>query len=392
MVVQRESSGSVWEVSSDGTNLHAMDFLLGQHRQIMDINSTPDGRYFLFTMGRGNTFSPFTAVGGDIWALAEAKSLSPKKTADPIQLTTGAMSFWSPTPSPDGRQVFATGGQTRGELARYDLKSRKLEPFLSGISAEQLDFSRDGKWVTYTTFPGGILWRSRVDGTERRQLTNPPLTAGLPRWSPDGTRIAFSGLLPGEAWKIYVVSAEGGTPEVVSQGERAELDPTWSQDGNSLIFGSSMFSAKTRISSVDLRTGRESMVLGSEGMFSPRVSPDDRFIVAMDAPGNNKMFLFDRGTQKWTELLSNKNPGLSWEQWSGDSRSVYVADLNNRHAPAFYRIRIPDGKTERVAAFEVPEGITGYWVGWVGVDPNGNPLVLRDLSIQEIYALDVDLP
>ena len=392
MVVQRESSGSVWEVSSDGTNLHAMGLLLGQHRQIMDINWTPDGRYFLFTVGRGNTFSPFTPVGGDIWALAEAKSLSPRKTADPIQLTTGAMNFWSPTPSPDGKQVFATGGQTRGELARYDLKSRKLEPFLSGISAEQLDFSKDGKWLTYATFPGGILWRSRVDGTERRQLTNPPLTAGLPRWSPDGTRIAFSGLLPDEAWKIYVVSAEGGTPEVVSQGERAELDPTWSKDGNSLIFGNYMFSGKTRISSVDLRTGRESMIPGSEGMFSPRVSPDNRFIVAMDAPGNNKMFLFDRGTQKWSELMSHKNPGLSWPHWSGDSKSVYVSDLTNRHAPSIYRVRIPDGKAERVAAFEVPEGITGYWVGWVGVDPNGDPLVLRDLSIQEIYSLDVDLP
>jgi Tol biopolymer transport system component/DNA-binding winged helix-turn-helix (wHTH) protein len=392
MVVQHESSGSVWEVTTDGTNLHAMDLFLGQHRQIMDMNWTPDGKYFLFTVGRGNTFSPFVALGGDIWAVAEAKSLSPRKTAVPIQLTTGAMSFWSPTPSPDGKRVFATGGQTRGELARYDLKSRKLEPFLSGISAEQLDFSKDGKWVTYTTFPGGILWRSRVDGSERRQLTNPPLTAGLPRWSPDGTRIAFSGLLPGQPWKIYVVSAEGGTPEVVSQEEGAELDPTWSEGGNSLIYGNMMFSAKVRISSVDLRTGRESMIPGSEGMFSPRVSPDNRFIVAMDAPGNSKMLLFDRETQKWTELMNNKKPGLSWEQWSGDSRSVYVADFTDRHAPSVYRIRIPDGKTERVAAFEVPEGITGYWVGWMGVDPNGNPLVLRDLSIQEIYALDVDFP
>jgi hypothetical protein len=64
----------------------------------------------------------------------------------------------------------------------------------------------------------------------------------------------------------------------------------------------------------------------------------------------------------------------------------------DRHAPSVYRIRIPDGKVERVAAFEIPEGITGLWVGWAGVDPDGNPLVLRDLSIQEIYALDVDLP
>ena len=392
MIVQRESSGSVWEVSTDGINLHDMDLLLGQHRQIMDMNWTPDGKYFLFTAGRGNTFSPFIPVGGDIWALAEANPLSPRRTAVPIQLTTGAMSFWSPTPSSDGKQVFATGGQTRGELARYDLKSRKLEPFLSGISAEQLDFSKDGKWLTYTTFPDGILWRSRVDGSERRQLTNPPLTAELPHWSPDGTRIAFSGLLPGETWKIYVVSAEGGTPEVVSQGERAELDPTWSKDGNSLTYGNMNLAAKVRISSVDLRTGRESTIPGSEGMFSPRVSPDNRFIVAMDAPGDSKMFLFDRETQKWAVLMSNQKPGLSWEQWSDDSRSVYVADFTDRHAPSVYRIRIPDGKIERVAAFEVPEGITGYWIGWIGVDPNGNPLVLRDLSIQEIYALDVDLP
>jgi len=392
MIVQPEFSGSVWEVSTDGTNLHDMDLFPGQHRQIMDMNWTPDGKYFLFTVGKGNTFSPFIALGGDIWALAEANSAPHRKTTVPIQLTTGAMSFWSPTPSPDGRQVFATGGRTRGELARYDLKLRKLEPFLSGISAEQLDFSKDGKWLTYTTFPDGILWRSRVDGSERRQLTNPPLTASLPHWSPDGTRIAFSGYLPGKTWNIHVVSAEGGTPEVVSRGETAEMDPTWSEDGNSLIYGNMMFSAKVRISSVDLRTGRESMIPGSEGMFSPRVSPDNRFIVAIDAPGNTKIFLFDRETQKWTKLMSSKKPGLGWVQWSGDSKFVYVADLTDRHAPTVYRIRIPDGKVERVAAFEIPEGITGFWVGWAGVDPDGNPLVLRDLSIQEIYALDVDLP
>ena len=90
--------------------------------------------------------------------------------------------------------------------------------------------------------------------------------------------------------------------------------------------------------------------------------------------------------------MSNKNPGLNWDQWSDDSKFVYVSDFANQHAPVVYRIRIADRKTERVAAFEVPQGITGYWVGWAGVAPDGSPLVLRDLSIEEIYALDVDLP
>ena len=392
MLVWNERSNALWQMSADGTNLQRMDLFSGEPRPIADINWTLDGKYFLFSVGRNNTYSPFVNLGSDIWAIREAKSLLPKKTAKPIQLTTGAMSFWAPTPSPDGKQIFAAGGQIRGELARYDLKSGKLEPYLSGISAEQLDFSKDGKWLTYVTFPEGILWRSRVDGEERSQLTNPPLTANLPRWSPDGTRIAFSGVLPGGFWKTYVIPAEGGKPEVVSQGERFELDPTWSEDGTSLVFGAYMTALYARIYSVNLKTGRESIVAGSDGMYSPRVSPDNRFIVALDSPGDRRLLLFDQGTQKWSELMSQKNPGLSWPQWSSDSKSVYVMDFADRHAPVVYRINIADRKTERLAAFEVPQGITGYWVGWAGLAPDGSPLVLRDLSIEEIYALDVDLP
>jgi Tol biopolymer transport system component/DNA-binding winged helix-turn-helix (wHTH) protein len=392
MIVGTLTSSAVWEVSSDGTNLHRMNLFAGEHRPVLDMNWTSDGRYFLFTAGRGSLFNPNFTVGGDIWALHQAKPSLFGKSAKPIQLTTGALSFWNPTPSPDGKQVFATGGQVRGELVRYDLKSRKLEPYLSSISAEQLDFSRDGKWVTYVTFPEGILWRSRLDGTERLQLTNPPLVAGLPRWSPDGTRIAFAALPPEGIWNISVISAEGGRPEVVSQSESAELDPTWSPDGNSLVFGGINLDPQPRISSVDLRTGRTSMIPGSEGMYSPRVSPDGRFIAATEAPGDRKLYLFDRETQKWSQLMSAKNPGIGWEEWSIDSKFLYFCDCYDRHAPITYRVRIADRQIERVAAFEVPRGVTGYWLGWAGVAPDGSPLSLSDLSIQEIYALDVDLP
>jgi hypothetical protein len=57
---------------------------------------------------------------------------------------------------------------------RFDVKSDRREPFFGGISAEFLDFSKDGQWVAYVTYPEGNLWRSKLDGSERLQLTYPP--------------------------------------------------------------------------------------------------------------------------------------------------------------------------------------------------------------------------
>ena len=383
MIVRYESSSSLWEVSADGSNLHSLVQFPGENRLVTWINWTPDGKYFLFTLGRGNTYS------WDIWALREKYLLFHRRTDKPIQLTSGAMSFWSPVPSPDGKQIFAIGGQFRGELVRYDLKSRKFEPFLSGISVEQLDFSKDGNWVTYVTYPEGILWRSRVDGSERMQLTNSPLRVAVPRWSPDSRRIAFNGYPPEGPWKIYVVSAEGGKPEMLSESQKDEMDPTWSPDGNTLIFGGHLFSPQTRISSLDLRTGRASAIPGSEGLFSPRISPDGRLIAAIKASAIHKLFLFDLQTQKWSEWADTKKPGgLGWPQWSSDSKSVYISDFE--HGSAIDRVRIGDHKIERVAAFEIPGGVTGYASSWMSMAPDGSVLMLRDLSTQEIYALEMD--
>jgi eukaryotic-like serine/threonine-protein kinase len=376
----------LWEVSADGTNLHPVVLFPGANRPLGWINWTPDGRYFVFSVGEDDS------RGNHIWAMRQTKQFIHGRSASrPIQLTTGATGFWNLAPSLDGKLLFAVGGQVRGEIDRYDSKARRLEPFLSGISAEQLDFSRDGQWVTYVTFPEGMLWRSRVDGSERMQLTASVLRAALPRWSPDGARIAFAGFTPGGAWNIYILSAIGGKPEVILEG-KSHVDPTWSPDGNSLVFGDLFNASQPRIFSVDLRTRRVTTVPGSEGMYSPRQSPDGRFIIAMDAPGQHKLLLFDEQKQKWSKLVDNAFGGFGWPSWSRDSKFVYFRDAADEHAPIVYRVRVPDGKLERVVSIEVPDGLTGYWNGWTGVTPDSSPILLRDLSIQEIYALEVDLP
>ena len=59
------------------------------------------------------------------------------------------------------------GMEPRGELAIYDRASAQFRPFLNGLAGAYVDFSRDGKWIAYVSHPQGVLWRSRVDGSEK---------------------------------------------------------------------------------------------------------------------------------------------------------------------------------------------------------------------------------
>ena len=110
-------------------------------------------------------------------------------------------------------------------------------PFFGGISATDVAFSRDGKWLAYVSAPDYTLWRSRADGSDRLQLTYPPSLAALPKWSPDGTHIAYSTSEIGKPWKIFLLSAQGGTAEELLTESVGEIDATWSPDGSQIAFG-----------------------------------------------------------------------------------------------------------------------------------------------------------
>jgi hypothetical protein len=84
------------------------------------------------------------------------------------------MVAYHPEASPDGHRVFFLGALDHGELVRYDQRSDEWVPYLGGLEALELDYSRDGKSVTYTSYPEGSVWRSALDGSERLQLTAPP--------------------------------------------------------------------------------------------------------------------------------------------------------------------------------------------------------------------------
>ena len=375
---------SLWEVSIDGKNPHPLlpDWNLPPSECCG--NWTPDGRYYVFQSTRnGRT---------DIWALRDERPFLRKPDREPVQLTTGPLNYWAPLPSRDGKRLYVVGEQPRGELVRYDAKLRQNVPYLSGLSVEHVRFSRDGAWAAYVAFPEGTLWRSKLDGSERLQLTFPPMLAALPHWSPDGKHVAFAGAEIGQPWRIYLVSADGGTPESVVPQEANRNDPDWLPDGNSLIYGDVLTSpaAITGIHLLDLRSHQVSMLPGSEGLWAPRVSPDGRYLVSQSRDAT-RLVLLDLTTHRTTDLVTGANVG--WQEWSRDSKSViFVLAERPNSSPRIFRVRIADRKLEEILSLKDVPLRAGLFGAWCGVTPDDSPLMLRDAASQEVYALDVQLP
>jgi Tol biopolymer transport system component len=370
-----DTSASLWEVSVDDGRVSPV--LPGWDPSWYNCcgSWTADGKYFVF-QSRSN-----------VWALRENAGFLRRASNRPSQLTTGPMAAYWPLPSRDGKRLFIAGYLARNEFLRYDLPSRRFVPELAGVSGDQLEYSRDGKWVAYVTIPGELLVKAAADGSQRLQLTSAPLAAGMPHWSPDGKQIAFGGRTPGKPTRIYVVSSDGGAVRQVTNGESGkdgDDDPSWSPDGASLAFGSPDRDAagKESIHIVDLKTNHVSVLPGAEGMWSPRWSADGRFIAGLSRFPVNKLMLYDVQARKQTQLsgLSSGCP-----TWSRDGASLFFSDESNW----VWRIWMRDRKVERVTNWE---NIRQAGWGWFAAAPNNSLITARDAGTDEIYALDWEAP
>ncbi len=366
----------LWEVAADGSGLHRL--MPGWHTPPDECCGTwsADGKFFVFESQ------------GQIWALPRRPGFL-HSAAAPIALTSSPMSLSSPVVSKDGRKLFVVGATYRGELTRYDVRSREFVPFLDGISAEYVSFSSDGQWAAYVSYPEGTLWRCRVDGSERLQLTSPPLHAVLPRWSPDGKTLVFfefavSSTQPG---RIYEVPSAGGSvTELMPNDQQNQMDPNWSPDGKRIVFSGSPTDAATAktpasIRILDVATGQVSVLPGSQGLFSPRWSPDGRSIAAMSADSST-LLLFDLATQNWSEVARGT---FGWINWSKDGQFIEFPGFHREGSVV--RVRMADHTTERVA--DLTNFVTtGQYGGSLALAPDDSPLLLRDRGTQDVYALD----
>jgi WD40 repeat protein len=343
---------------------------------------TPDGKYFLFSSGRGGN--------SNIWALREKQRFL-RVHPEPVQLTTGPTELYQGVLSRDGKRLFVFGNRPQIEMVRYDAKSRQFLPYLHGAEAWSLGVSRDGKWIAYDSAVS-VLWRSRMDGSARLQLSSPPEAPVDPHWSPDGKQIAFWTTLLGKPAKMRTVSIEGGPSREVAPEWAGAARPDWSPGGGSLVF--EVFESPVPASRpdalyvVDSKTNQVSKLPGSEGLAEPRWSPDGRTIAAR-TDDQHKLMLFDFESRHWTAAATGTL--LSGLNWSQDGKDLYYQDLLESGQPV-YRLRLADCRRERVTGCESLLGAGAFRCALKALDSDNSPVLQLMRRFTDIYALDLDLP
>jgi DNA-binding winged helix-turn-helix (wHTH) protein/Tol biopolymer transport system component len=360
---------SIVESMADGSGLHPI-VNTSESGLMCCAQWSPDGKYILFQNRREGR--------RDLWLLP-MKAEFLQRVHQPIQLTNGPLSYAFPVPSRDGKQIFALGLKERGELVRFDGRTKQFLPFLSGISAFNPTFSRDGNWVAYTSYPDHTLWRSRPGGSERLQLTYPPMQVYYSFISPDGKRVVY-GNVKGET---YLISMDGGPPQRIL--EKDTCCANWSPDGNLLVFMNGRDAAHLELQLLDLRTGERSVIPGSRNLVGGQWIAENRLVAV---PRNQaRLMMFDVRTRQWSDLVSGKVPG-SVVNWAHSPDFKYVYYTTGGAEPEALRIRLADQKVETITSLkDLPRALDPGGNTQISVAPEGSAIFTRDVGTQEIYAL-----
>jgi Tol biopolymer transport system component len=369
---------SLWEVKTDGTSLRRV--LNGWNIPPHECCGawTQDGGFFVFQSTRGGRT--------DLWAISERKDFFKGSSEVPVRLTSGGHSYSFPAMSLDGKQIFALGVEKRGELVRYDANLKEFVPFLKGVPATWVSFSRSNNSVAYINYPDLTVWRAKRDGGERSQITFSPLEADGLSWSPDEKWLAMRGRMPGKPWNIYLVPSGGGEAKALIPGEGEQAIPTWSADGKRIAFGDvptdhGKAKGTEAIHILQLSDQTVTELAGSRGMWTARWSPDGRFLSALTIDGS-RLMLYDFKTEKWrsTDAKTVDNP-----TWSRDGKYIYFDTEGTDKA--LRRVDVADGHVDQLADLRAYSYLA-WW--WSGVAPDNSPLILRNLGSTEIYSLTLD--
>jgi Tol biopolymer transport system component/DNA-binding winged helix-turn-helix (wHTH) protein len=372
----------LWEVAADGSNPHPLFPGWSQPATECCGNWTPDGQYFVFQSSHSDS------AHSEIWVRRER----PWYLADrePRQITGGPLDYQAPSTAPGSDRVYFIGANAQIELLMALPHSSTFTALNQNLSAALLaQYSSDGQWVAWVNAADNSLWRSRIDGSERIELTTVLLHIFTMRWSPDSRRLAVMGEEPGKPWKVYLIDAEGGKLTPILNEDRNEADPAWSPDGQSIVFGrlpNRMDNGQPKaIYLLNLQTRKLTEISGSTGLFSPRLSPDGRYIAAMPLD-QRALLLFDRTTERWSTLTVQ---GVGDPTWSHDSRSIYFQDFLAVGKP-IYRVAVPAGKPQPVATIDNLRPIAATDYRLIGLAPGDLPVVTARTPAVNLYEVDLN--
>lgn len=377
--ILKPNEAALWEIHADGSALRQLKESSASS-VVRDGVWNSDGSLFFFTAHANGA--------ENIWAARERKLGMLREESNPVAVTNGPGDWRWPIAAADNKQFFAIHSVAEPQLTSLEKTTGEWRPFWHGAPVYEMDFSRDRRWVAFIQFPDHTLWKARTDGSERVQLTQADLEAHEPHWSPDGKRVAFMSRAKDKEWRVRIVSANGGPPEVAAPSPKGQGVPTWLADGRAIIFGDRTETRpgpRMNIHYLDLTTHHFSDIANSYGLWSPRWSPDGKYIAAPSFDGTN-LALMKWPVGEWKNVLRMRS--IKDVNWSADSRYLYFRGQKEVDCSELYRYQIAGNKLEMLASlndFRWPAE------NWFGVTPDGALLALYESSPQEVFAIDYEL-
>jgi serine/threonine protein kinase len=361
-------SPKIWELNADGSNPHQLTLDWPADAEQREGQWTPNGKHFVFLSRRdGNA---------NLYELVQPRWFEFWKKPSAVRVTGGELDVWSATPFRDSSGLFMISRIAQGALRVYEPKSKLFVPFLDGLAASALVISPDKKWMAYVDYPRHHLWRSKLDGSEKRQLTD--IFSSMPQWSPDSTQIVFS-----DWHQLYLVSVDGGSPEKLIPDPHNEVAPSWWPDGKAIAFNDFPLPGHIPgIQVLDLTTRKISIMNGSEGFYVPSWSPDGKYLVAI-AQNPSRMVLYSVQSSTWKKLIEFP-AGWGYWVWSSDSKSLYMTMMEEQ--PGIYRLSIPDGNWSQVAKSDGLSVSTDAAEGFPSLTLDGRLVMMSDTSMVQIYS------
>ena len=249
-VSKRDGNLEIYVMDADGGNQRNLTNNLG--RDIFP-SWSPDGKRIVFISNRDGHVD---AIGG--WPTSEIYVMD-ADGGNPQNLTNDRNDDRSPSWSPDGKRIAFTS-ERDGFRKDFVITSEIYVMDADGGNPQNLtndrnddgypSWSPDGKRIVFSSgrdghFIGEFGITSEIyvmdaDGGNQQRLTENRQYDGKPSWSPDGERIAFMSDRKGdfENYEIYVMGTDGGNLQRLTNNRGDDKSPSWSPDGKRIAFSS----------------------------------------------------------------------------------------------------------------------------------------------------------
>lgn len=321
----------LWMYHRDGGNGIQ---LVADKGEVDSFSSTADGQYIYF--GASGPFSYDRNPHGPVWSVMRYD----RKTGEKRAVTGGNGSAAAPSLSPDNRSIaFVRRIGTHSTLWVHDLTDGSERQIWDGLDRDQIeafgtnfiypgyDWTPDGKYLI--VWAGGKINRVAVDGSgvsvipfeadvslryhePLRSTRNPApdtVQAKLIRWpviSPNGETLVFNAL-----GHLYWMSLPAGTPQRVTNDGEFEFAPTFSPDGNNLVFTTWSDADGATLRSVSMRRNQpgtvKTLYQSSTQLVNPAFSANGKRVLVVAGSGANLRGQIFAREQRHDILLLNAN-------------------------------------------------------------------------------------